>query len=118
MCFKLITFIYFDAHTQTGNGVAKEHIFFLIQLPTFDAKFPARVTGIPQPEVTWHFNDQQITPGTGADTDKYRVKRDGDAVCLYVRDCKPSDSGRYKCRASNCDGEAICEASLEVVDKM
>jgi hypothetical protein len=89
-----------------------------MQLPTFDAKFPARVTGIPQPDVTWFFNDQLITPGTGADTDKYRVKRDGDAVCLYVRDCKPSDSGNYKCRASNCDGEASCEASLEVVDKM
>jgi hypothetical protein len=76
------------------------------------------VTGIPQPDVTWYFNDQLIVPGTGADTDKYRVKRDSDAVCLYVRDCKPSDSGRYKCRASNCDGEASCEAGLEVVDKM
>jgi hypothetical protein len=68
--------------------------------------------------VTWYINDQLITPGTGADTDKYRVKRDGEAVCLYVRDCKPSDSGRYRCRASNCDGEASCEANLEVVDKM
>jgi len=76
------------------------------------------VTGIPQPDVTWYFNDQLITPGTGADKDKYRVKRDGDAVCLYVRDCKPLDSGRYRCRASNCDGEASCEANLEVVDKM
>ncbi|XP_021942907.1 obscurin isoform X3 [Zootermopsis nevadensis] len=90
----------------------------LQQLPTFDAKFPARVIGIPQPDVSWYFNDQLITPGTGPDTDKYRVKRDGDAVCLYVRDCKPSDSGRYKCRAFNCDGEASCEAILEVVDKI
>ncbi|PNF42104.1 Obscurin [Cryptotermes secundus] len=90
----------------------------LQQLPTFDAKFPARVTGIPQPDVTWYFNDQLIVPGTGAESDKYRVKRDGDAVCLYVRDCKPSDAGCYKCRASNCDGEASCEASLEVVDKI
>jgi hypothetical protein len=105
-------------HTQTSVGITKQYFSFLIQLPTFDAKFLARVTGIPQPDITWYFNDQLITPGTGADTDKYRVKRDGDAVCLYVRDCKPSDSGSYKCRASNCDGEASCEATLDVVDKM
>ena len=46
------------------------------------------------------------------------MKRDGDAVCLYVKDCKPEDTGRYKCKAFNLDGEATCEANLEVVDKM
>ncbi|XP_069669104.1 obscurin isoform X4 [Periplaneta americana] len=88
------------------------------QRPTFDAKFLARVSGVPQPEVSWYFNDKPITSGTGADTDKYRVKRDGDTVCLYVRDCKPEDTGRYKCKATNLDGEASCEANLEVVDKI
>lgn len=86
----------------------------LQQLPTFDAKFPARVDGIPRPDVTWYFNDKPILN----DTDKYKIKRDGDACCLYVRDCTPADAGRYKCRAFNKQGEAECAANLEVVDKM
>ncbi|KAK7869432.1 hypothetical protein R5R35_008161 [Gryllus longicercus] len=83
----------------------------LQQKPTFDAKFPARVSGIPRPNVTWYFNDTPIK-----DSEKYHIRTDGDAVCLYVKDCQPSDAGRYKCKASNQDGEDSCEASLEVVD--
>lgn len=86
----------------------------LQQMPTFDAKFPARVTGIPQPEVTWYFNDKPILK----DNDKYKIKRDGDAFCLYVKDCAYDDSGRYKCRAVNKGGEAECAANLAIVDKM
>lgn len=51
-------------------------------------------------------------------SDKYNIKRDGDAVCLYVRDLKPEDQGRYKCEARNREGSVACEANLEVVDKM
>ncbi|XP_024880177.1 obscurin isoform X5 [Temnothorax curvispinosus] len=86
----------------------------LQQLPTFDAKFPARVTGIPQPEVTWYFNDKPILK----DNDKYKIKRDGDACCLYVKDCAYDDSGRYRCKAVNKGGEAECAANLAVVDKI
>ncbi|XP_018359776.1 PREDICTED: muscle M-line assembly protein unc-89 isoform X3 [Trachymyrmex cornetzi] len=86
----------------------------LQQLPTFDAKFPARVTGIPQPEVTWYFNDKPILK----DDDKYKIKRDGDACCLYVKDCAYDDSGRYRCRAVNKGGEAECAANLAIVDKI
>ncbi|XP_012537087.1 obscurin isoform X3 [Monomorium pharaonis] len=86
----------------------------LQQLPTFDAKFPARVTGIPQPEVTWYFNDKPILK----DDDKYKIKHDGDAYCLYVKDCAYDDSGRYRCRAVNKGGEAECVANLAVVDKI
>ncbi|XP_071572462.1 protein Obscurin isoform X5 [Temnothorax nylanderi] len=86
----------------------------LQQLPTFDAKFPARVTGIPHPEVTWYFNDKPILK----DNDKYKIKRDGDACCLYVKDCAYDDSGRYRCKAVNKGGEAECAANLAVVDKI
>ncbi|XP_011689401.1 PREDICTED: muscle M-line assembly protein unc-89 isoform X5 [Wasmannia auropunctata] len=86
----------------------------LQQLPTFDAKFPARVTGIPQPEVTWYFNDKPILK----DNDKYKIKRDGDSCCLYVKNCADDDSGRYRCRAVNKGGEAECAANLAVVDKI
>lgn len=83
------------------------------QLPTFDAKFPARVIGVPAPDITWYKDGRPL-----ANTDKYNMKRDGDACCLYVRDLKPEDAGLYKCVAKNREGEASCEAHLEVVDKM
>ncbi|XP_072755043.1 protein Obscurin isoform X6 [Anoplolepis gracilipes] len=86
----------------------------LQQLPSYDAKFPARITGIPHPEVTWYFNDKPIL----RDNDKYKIKRDGDACCLYVKDCTYDDSGRYKCKAVNKGGEAECVANLAVVDKI
>ncbi|CAH0724488.1 unnamed protein product, partial [Brenthis ino] len=85
----------------------------LQQLPTFDAKFPARVTGVPSPDVTWHKDGAPLVPG-----DKYAVRRDGDACCLYVRGVAPADAGRYCCLARNREGQDRCEAVLEVVDKI
>ncbi|KAL0901988.1 hypothetical protein ABMA27_007123 [Loxostege sticticalis] len=85
----------------------------LQQLPTFDAKFPARVLGVPAPEITWYKNGSPIRHG-----DKYNIKRDGDACCLYVRDLTHDDAGTYKCVAQNREGVASCEAALEVVDKI
>ncbi|XP_026738493.1 obscurin isoform X2 [Trichoplusia ni] len=85
----------------------------LQQLPTFDAKFPARVFGIPFPDITWYKNGSPLRH-----SDKYNLKRDGDACCLYVRDLVPDDAGVYKCVARNKEGEASCEAKLEVVDKI
>ncbi|KAG6445947.1 hypothetical protein O3G_MSEX004176 [Manduca sexta] len=85
----------------------------LQQLPTFDAKFPARVFGIPAPEISWYKNGQLLRP-----SEKYSIKRDGDAACLYVRDLVPDDAGAYKCVAKNREGAAECEANLEVVDKI
>ncbi|XP_046987930.1 obscurin isoform X3 [Schistocerca americana] len=85
----------------------------LQQRPTFDARFPARVTGIPKPDITWYFNDKPIQ-----ESDKYKIKRDGETCCLFVKDCQPTDSGRYKCKAINRDGEDSCEANLDVVEKI
>ncbi|OAD62661.1 Muscle M-line assembly protein unc-89 [Eufriesea mexicana] len=86
----------------------------LQQLPTHDAKFLARVTGVPQPDITWYFNDKPIIQ----DDDKYKIKRDGDVCCLYVKDCTYDDSGTYKCKAVNKGGEAECVANLTVVDEI
>nr|XP_037866817.1 obscurin isoform X8 [Bombyx mori] len=85
----------------------------LQQLPTFDAKFPARVFGIPFPDISWYKDGVLLKH-----SDKYNIKRDGDAACLYVRDIGPDDAGVYKCVAKNREGEAECQASLEVVDKI
>ncbi|XP_045524043.1 obscurin isoform X4 [Pieris brassicae] len=85
----------------------------LQQLPLFDAKFPARISGIPAPDVTWYKNGAPLSP-----SNKYQMKRDGDACCLYVRDLNEQDAGQYKCVAKNKEGQAECEAALEVVDKI
>ncbi|XP_015180266.1 PREDICTED: muscle M-line assembly protein unc-89 isoform X4 [Polistes dominula] len=86
----------------------------LQQLPDFDVKFPAKISGIPKPDVSWYFNDQPILK----DNEKYKIKRDCDACCLYVKDCTYDDTGIYKCKAVNRAGEAECSATLNVVDKI
>lgn len=86
----------------------------LQQMMGTDAKFVARVSGKPQPEISWFFNDKPIR----ADGDKYRIKRDGEVCTLYVRNCTYADSGSYRCRASNVEGKADCEAALSVAKEL
>jgi hypothetical protein len=85
----------------------------LQQLPMYDAKFPAKVVGVPQPELKWYHNDKPIK-----ENDKYKMKYDGDTCCLYITDCEAADEGLYSCVAKNREGQASCEARLDVVDKM
>lgn len=85
----------------------------LQQLPTFDAKFPAKISGVPQPVVSWTKDGNAIHESL-----KFHVKRDGDSHCLYIKDCTPEDGGLYKCQAHNKEGSASCEAKLQVVTKM
>ncbi|XP_033229349.1 obscurin isoform X4 [Belonocnema kinseyi] len=84
------------------------------QMPGLDAKFPVRVFGVPQPEITWYFNDSPIL----RDSNKYKIRKDGDACCLYVKDCQSYDAGRYKCKAVNREGEAECAANFTIVDRI
>lgn len=82
-------------------------------LPTHDAKFPARVTGIPKPDIIWSRNEKPIH-----NNEKYSIKYDGDTCVLYVRNCTPEDAGLYSCSARNREGEDSCDARLEIVDKV
>lgn len=86
-----------------------------MQLPTYDAKLACRVSGVPRPDISW-FKDGQ--PITDTDGEKYREKREGDTLSLYVQDCNRQDSGVYKCVAKNKEGQDSCEAELEIVDKL
>ena len=83
------------------------------QLPTYDAKFLCKVSGVPKPTVAWSFNNKEIK-----ESEKYRIKRDGDICVLFIRDCTYDDSGRYACIATNPEGQARCYGELEVVDKI
>lgn len=82
-------------------------------LPGHDAKFPARVTGIPKPDILWYRNEKPI-----CNSDKYTIKYDGDTAVLYVRNCTPQDDGLYTCSARNREGEDSCDARLEITTKM
>lgn len=97
------------------NKIKINYFSFLnfFQLPTFDAKFPAKITGVPQPVAAWTKDGESLNESL-----KYHIKHDGDSHCLYIRDLVPEDSGIYKCHAHNKEGEASCEARLEVVTKM
>jgi len=85
------------------------------QLPNYDAKFLCRVNGLPAPDVVWT-KEGKVLPGR--DTDKYQVKRDGDACLLYIRNCTTEDNGKFTCTAKNSAGENNCTAGLEIVEKM
>ncbi|XP_022920655.2 obscurin isoform X3 [Onthophagus taurus] len=109
---------------DTTSGKATVHKVFappkftqrftdLQQLPTRDAKFIARVSGVPYPEVQWFKDDKPLH-----ETDKYRIKRDGDVCCLYVNNSTIEDGGIYKAVATNKEGQDICEAKLEVVKEI
>jgi len=78
-----------------------------------DIKLPIRVTGLPHPELSWYHNDKLIR-----EDDHVKIKRDGDIAWLLVKNCKPEDTGMYRCTARNREGEDTCQAKLEIVDKM
>lgn len=85
----------------------------LQQLPGRDAKFLCRVTGVPQPDVVWSKDGEIIKPN-----EKYHMKHDGDAHCLYISECGPDDAGVYRATATNQEGQDVCTAALEVVKQM
>lgn len=82
-------------------------------MPTYDAKFPARIIGVPKPEISWFFNEKPIHSN-----EKYNMKFDGDTVCLYLRNCTKDDDGLYTCTARNQEGQDSCDARLEIVEKV
>lgn len=90
----------------------------LQQLPGYDGKFMAKISGLPKPTVTWTFNGKEIAEG-----DNYKIKRDGDINVLFVRDCAPHLAGLYTCVASNSEGILVLKTLkiaffMTLVDKM
>uniref|UniRef100_A0AAG5DF48 Muscle M-line assembly protein unc-89 n=1 Tax=Anopheles atroparvus TaxID=41427 RepID=A0AAG5DF48_ANOAO len=85
----------------------------LQQLPGLEAKFPAKLVGVPRPEVQWYKNEDPIQPG-----DRYKMKYEGDCCCLYIKECAPEDTGLYSCTATNREGSSTIEAKLDVVTRI
>lgn len=50
------------------------------------------------------------------ETERIQIKYEEDGTCMLVlSDVEPTDSGVYKCCATNSMGEALCSARLTVV---
>jgi hypothetical protein len=60
-----------------------QRFFDLQQLPGYDCKFMAKISGLAKPTVTCTFNGEEI-----AESEKYMIKRDGDMwvfLCSQLR---------------------------------
>lgn len=76
-------------------------------------RFEVRVTGTPQPNVQWFRNDKQLGEDKRLD-----FFTDDDMYSLELPNCLLSDSGMYRCVASNEAGQASCSAELIVREKL
>ncbi|XP_058464862.1 obscurin isoform X3 [Malaya genurostris] len=83
------------------------------QLPGLEAKFPAKLVGVPRPTVQWYKNETPIYPN-----DRYKMKYEGEHCCLYIKECVESDTGLYSCVATNREGTSTVEAKLDVVSQL
>ena len=90
-----------------------QRFFDLQQLPGYNCKFMAKISGLPKPTVSFTFNGEEI-----AESEKYMIKRNGDMCVFYVRNYAPNRAGRYACILTNPEGKDLCEAQLEVVNKI
>lgn len=63
-------------------------------------KLTAAVSGNPVPEIIWLQNNKPLPA-----SDRVKLSYDGENIELLIMDAKPSDSGDYKCIASNPSGK-------------
>lgn len=77
------------------------------------AAFMAKVGGDPIPSVKWMKGKwRQITHGG-----RISVDQKGQEANLEIREVTRSDSGQYRCVASNKHGEIECSSELQVEEK-
>jgi len=75
------------------------------------AEFVAGFAGNPQPDITWCFNGDQLH-----DSDKIKIKIDGDSTTLSLTDCDVQMEGIYECRVQNKLATNKTKASLVVAE--
>lgn len=80
-----------------------------------DTQMVVKVTG--EPEVAWYRDESLITD----DDERFVVvdALDGDdKYSLVIENCKPCDTGVYRCIARNAVGETECSAPMNVLQKL
>lgn len=67
------------------------------------------LSGKPQPTVKWYKDNIELSKY------EYSMTNSDDVVTMEILDCKPGDSGKYKCIANNCHGqdETTCVVIVE-----
>lgn len=77
------------------------------------ATFIAKIGGDPIPSVKWMKGKwRQITPGG-----RISIEHKGQDAKLEIREVTKSDSGHYRCVATNKHGEIECSAEMAVTKK-
>ncbi|XP_015782492.1 obscurin isoform X3 [Tetranychus urticae] len=83
---------------------------------TFGTKSPislsCRVTGNPEPDISWYLNGNLIEPGL-----KYQMKRDSGLLNLTINNPSASDAGVIECRANNLLGSDSTRCSIKISDR-
>ncbi|KYO17766.1 hypothetical protein Y1Q_0011453 [Alligator mississippiensis] len=77
-----------------------------------EAVFECAVTGTPTPVVQWFKGETCIMPAAGT----HVVSDKKGHHSLIVQNVGHSDSGTYRCKATNSIGETVCKSSLVVTD--
>uniref|UniRef100_A0A3P8XHQ4 Myosin, light chain kinase 5 n=1 Tax=Esox lucius TaxID=8010 RepID=A0A3P8XHQ4_ESOLU len=74
------------------------------------ARLTCHVQAYPEAKVLWLLDEEPVKESL-----KVTIEYEDDGMCtLVLNDLGPSDSGIYKCRATNSLGEAMCSAKLNV----
>ena len=68
-----------------------------------------RVSGIPEPEVSWIKDDRPVRIG-----ERIHAEEKGDLFSLKISDVDIEDEGTYTCQATNAAGTATSKAELNV----
>lgn len=77
------------------------------------ATFIAKIGGDPIPSVKWMKGKwRQITPGG-----RISIEHKGQDAKMEIREVTKSDSGLYRCVATNKHGEIECSTEMEVTKK-
>ncbi|KAG5852575.1 hypothetical protein ANANG_G00063900 [Anguilla anguilla] len=75
------------------------------------ARFHARVSGMPKPEISWFHNQQLVKPTKNV---VFHFDEMTTIATLIIVDAFPEHAGLYTCKATNNAGEAVCTATLTV----
>ncbi|XP_035660917.1 striated muscle preferentially expressed protein kinase-like [Branchiostoma floridae] len=77
------------------------------------ARMDCKVTGVPEPEVTWYKDGVEITQ----DPEYQFLFEDEESMCLIVPVASKKHEGLYSCLAGNKLGQVACYARLTVKEK-
>ncbi|KAJ8255364.1 hypothetical protein GJAV_G00204040 [Gymnothorax javanicus] len=79
------------------------------------ARFHARVSGMPKPEISWFHNQQPVKPSKNV---VFHFDEMTTIATLIIVDAFSEHAGQYTCKATNNAGEAFCTATLTVMEEV